>query len=94
MSAIATRPLRVQCRVSPVALMLSPSLGASNTTPVAAVRGGSRPKPLPRPNRLVELSTAGMLASGMLWRTFRSLPTLTPAISFDRLRPKMSISSP
>ncbi|MDT4857493.1 hypothetical protein FQZ97_919170 [compost metagenome] len=86
--------MMVQCRVSPVALMLSPLPGMSVTTPVLASRGGSTPRPLARPNGPVALTMAGMLARGMLWRTFRSLATLTPPMSFDRLRPKMSMSSP
>ncbi|MNF92534.1 hypothetical protein D3C84_751820 [compost metagenome] len=79
--------MRVQCRVSPVAAMLSPSSGVPKTTPVPAVRGGMTAKPLPSPSGLLELSTAGMLANGMFWRKFRSLPTLTPPNSFDRLMP-------
>ncbi|MDT4852854.1 hypothetical protein FQZ97_871030 [compost metagenome] len=80
--------------MSPVALMLSPLLGRSVTTPVPGTRGGSRPRPFARPPGPPALTMAGMLARGMLWRTFRSLATLMPAISLDRLRPKMSMSSP
>ncbi|MCY1545014.1 hypothetical protein D9M68_809310 [compost metagenome] len=63
---MVVRALRVQCRVSPVALMLSPSRGTSVITPVASLRAGSRPKPLARPKKSVELTMAGILASGML----------------------------
>ncbi|MNZ95059.1 hypothetical protein D3C78_1141890 [compost metagenome] len=62
--------------------------------PVASVRGGNRPRPLPSPSGLVELRMAGILANGMLWRMFKSLPTLMPPTSLDRLRPKMSMSPP
>ncbi|MNE34960.1 hypothetical protein D3C80_1286990 [compost metagenome] len=79
--------MRVQCRVSPVALMLSPSDGSSYTTPLLGKRAGSRPKPPPRPACPGALRIAGILARGMLWRMFRSLPTLIPPTSLDRLKP-------
>ncbi|MNO07290.1 hypothetical protein D3C81_2294270 [compost metagenome] len=61
--------------------------------PVPGVRAGNRPRPWPRPSGLLVLTTAGILASGMLCRTLRSEPTLTPPTSLDRLRPTILMLS-
>ncbi|MNN74794.1 hypothetical protein D3C81_1910290 [compost metagenome] len=57
------RPLRVQCRVSPVAPKLSPSPGICATTPVDGSRG-ARARP-GMPAASAGLTIIGMLDSGM-----------------------------